>query len=119
MDLVRDVLDKLLIDRNHHPIGRVDGIVLLLEEGKPPRVTCIESGARTWSSRLHPRIGRLVRWMARRWGLKRGKPTRIGWDKVTDVGIEVKVDANADEMPTLAWEHWLRDHVVARLPGGK
>jgi hypothetical protein len=119
MYLVRDVLDNLLVDRNHDPLGRVDGIVLIVEEGKAPRVVQIEAGATAVADRLSRRFGRCVRAMARRWGLVRGRPTRIPWRKILSVGIEVKVDVKADQMPTLAWEHWLREHVVERIPGGK
>jgi hypothetical protein len=119
MHLVRDVLDKLMVDANHDPLGRVDGIVLIVEEGKPPRVVQIEAGATVIAERLNRRLGRWARGIARRWGLVRGRPTRIAWEKILSVGIEVKVDVKADAVPTTVWEHWLREHFVERLPGGK
>ena len=59
MDLVRDVLDELLRDRRGRKMGRVDGIVLELRDGEPPRVVALHSGLET----LARREGRLtVRW---------------------------------------------------------
>ena len=44
VDLVRDLLDKQLVDRRHEPMGRVDGVVLTFADGEQPRVTSLESG---------------------------------------------------------------------------
>jgi hypothetical protein len=119
MDLVRDVLDKQMVDRKQDPMGRADGIVLLVEDGRRPRVLYIEAGATVLARRLNARLGRWVCRIARRWGLRRGRPTRLDWSKVQSTGIELKIDVDADPLPALAWEHWLREHIVGRLPGGK
>ncbi len=37
--------------------------------------------------------------------------------KVTKIDINVEVDV--DEHPLLAWEEWLRDHIVGRIPFSK
>ena len=42
--LVRDVLDKQMLDKNECEIGRVDGIVLEFPEDAPPRVARLELG---------------------------------------------------------------------------
>jgi hypothetical protein len=119
--LVRDVLDKLLVDRQHDPIGRADGIVLLIDDADrdgQPRVQRIEAGAVLLADRLHWRLGRCVKAIARRWGLRAGRPTRLAWAKVQKVGIEVQVDVEADRCNTLAWEHWLREHFTKHLSRG-
>jgi len=117
--LVRDVLDKLIVDRNHDPIGNVDGVTILIDDAgsKPPRVVTINAGVTVLADRLHPRIGRWAKAVARRFGLVHGRPTRLRWRDVKSVGIEVSVDVVADEQPTLEWEHWLRERVVSRIPG--
>lgn len=101
MHLVADVLDKQIVDAKKVKLGKVDGLVIVMREGKPPRVAYIESGTAV---------------LARRLGLHvRAKPgCRIPWSKVTNVDIEVTVDV--DEHPLLAWEEWLREHVVGRIP---
>lgn len=119
MELVHDILDKQLIDPSHDPIGRADGIVLLLSDGHPPRLAYIEAGSTVLARRLHPRFGRWLRALAFRYGLRRGVPTRIPWRKVKKIGIEVECDVKADDTNALAWEHWLREHVVSHIPFSK
>ena len=68
MNLVRDCLDKQLRDREGRKMGRVDGLVMELDGEAQPRVTFIEVGAVAQAARLHPRLGRWVAALARRWG---------------------------------------------------
>src|SRR5438094_10064281 len=112
LHLVRDVLDKQLVDRRHDPLGRADGIVLVLEDDSPPRVATIESGAPVALSRVHPRLGRFASAIGRRFGLRRGSAMRISWAKIKSVGIELEVDLDAQRSAALRWEHWLFQHVT-------
>src|SRR5437762_7806215 len=67
MDLVRDLLDAQLVDRQDRQIGRVDGVLLEVRDGEPPRVAAMEVGAITLARRLHPALGRWLRRFAIRW----------------------------------------------------
>jgi hypothetical protein len=31
--------------------------------------------------------------------------------------VDVKVDLEAERTPALAWEHWIRRHIIGRIPG--
>ena len=112
MDLVRDLLDKQLIDRHGRRAGKVDGVVLDVRLGRPPRVAALEVGVATLARRVHPR---LERWLAQVSGRRR--PYRIPWARVRKVGLEVRVDLDATRTPIYALEHWLRRHVIGRIPG--
>lgn len=118
IDLIRDVLDNQIVDRNQRPMGKVDGIVVELREDQPPRLVGIETGATTLAHRLHPRIERWIANIEQSWGAKRSQPLRIAWSKIRDVGIDVEVDLVADQTPALAYEQWLRQHIVQHIPGG-
>ncbi|MCC5643816.1 hypothetical protein LC607_12835 [Nostoc sp. CHAB 5824] len=125
MDVIRDVLDNQLVDRNQRKIGKVDGIVMELRDAfggqslrEPPRLAYIEVGVTTLSRRLNPRLARLVAAIASKWGAKQSEPFRIPWSKVRDVGIDVEVDVEAEATPALGYEKWLRDRIIARIPGG-
>ena len=61
LHLVRDLLDDQLVDNRHDPMGRVDGVVLALGEGRQPRIAFIESGITVSSGRLSRRLGHWVR----------------------------------------------------------
>jgi sporulation protein YlmC with PRC-barrel domain len=115
--LVRDVLDKQLIDRNGLRCGKVDGIVLDTSGNGPPRVAFLQSGPVTLARRLGAWPARIAAWVARG-GPRGGEPYRIPWSRVSAVGREVKVDLDAERSKLLAGEHWLRHRVVEKL-GGK
>lgn len=118
MKLLRDLLDKQVVDREQVKIGKVDGLVAELRSGKPPRIIAIELGSITLARRLGARPGR---WMARLavklGGRQHGEPHRIAWHKVKDIGIDIEFDIDVRETSIFAWQDWLRDHVIGRIPG--
>jgi sporulation protein YlmC with PRC-barrel domain len=111
------ILDQQVVDRKGEQMGKVDGIMVQLREGKPPRVSHLVIGGGTAARRLHPRwAGWLLRWR-RRWGPKDDAALSVPWSKVRKVGIDVEVDVDAERTPALAWEHWVRDRIIGRIPG--
>jgi hypothetical protein len=118
MDLARDLLDKLLVDRNQRPIGRVDGLLLELRPNGPPRVAAMEVGVVTAARRLHPALGRWVRALAIRWSPVPMNPVRLSLQLFRDIGVDVELDIDAAKDPKLLrLEKWLKRHIVSRLPG--
>jgi sporulation protein YlmC with PRC-barrel domain len=117
VDLVRDVLDKQVRDRHGKKMGKVDGIVLELREGAPPRVAFLEIGPMTLARRLGTAAGRLARALDSGFGVGDGLPLRLTLAQVREIGIEVVVDVDAEQTRAWAWERWLRRHVIARIPG--
>ena len=118
MDLVRDVLDKRLVDREDCEMGRVDGLVMELGERSQPRITHIETGGKTLWMRLHPGIAKLAATLARTWGPKRAATVRIPWSHVVTAGKEIKLDVEARETGAIDWEIWIARHIIERIPGG-
>jgi hypothetical protein len=118
MDLVRDVLDKKLLDREDCPMGRVDGLVMEFGENSQPRITHIELGGSTLWTRVHPALGRLAVRLARAWGPKRPRVVRIPWARVMTAGRDIKLDVKAEETGAIDWELWIARHIIARIPGG-
>ena len=119
MLLVRDVLDKQMLDRDGEKMGKVDGLVLLVGEDGPPRVAYLEAGAPTLARRLGPGIGRWASRLAVKWGGAHPESWRIPWTKVREVTLDVRIDVKSDETRVNVVEDWLRVHVVEHLPGGK
>ncbi|HEX6904589.1 MAG TPA: hypothetical protein VF789_33075 [Thermoanaerobaculia bacterium] len=117
LDLARDVLDKLVVDREGTKMGRVDGLVIDLSGDGPPRVEAIEMGFVVLARRVHPRVERWVERL-RRWSVRRTARFRVPWEKVKEVtNYHVQVDLKALETPAFDWERWLRDRFVAKVPG--
>ena len=117
MDLVRDVLDKKLIDREDCDMGRVSGLLMHVSEKGQPRVTHILIGGPTLWMRLHPGFGRMSKRFAKMWGPKRDEPVKIPWSRVETVGRDVKLDVEAKETGALDWELWVARHIIERIPG--
>jgi len=113
--LGHDLLDNQVVDRREVALGKVDGVILRVEDGAPPRVVAIELGAAVAAHRLHRRLGR---WLdaavrRRRWPIGR---TRIPWSRVIGVDVDVRVDVDGDRTRVRALERWLRARVIARIP---
>lgn len=118
MDLVRDVLDKKLIDREQCEMGRVSGLLMHVSESGQPRVTHILIGGPTLWERLHPLFGRISVALARRWQPGHKDAVKIPWSRVETVGRQVKLDVEAKETGALNWELWIARHIIERIPGG-
>lgn len=108
------LLDRQLLDDDGAPVGIVDDLELDgveadvdIEPGSPPpHITAILSGQVVMTRILG------------------GAPPRsmlheIPWKQAASVGVTVHLTAS--ELPEDAdWvERWLRDHIVARIPGGR
>lgn len=118
MHLVRDVLDKKLLDREDCEMGRVDGLVMEVGERTQPRITHILLGGPTLWMRLHPGFARLAKRLARMWGPRRAELVRIPWSRVVTAGRDIRLDVKARQTGAIDWEIWVARHIVERIPGG-
>lgn len=118
MDLIRDVLDKKLVDREDCNMGRASGLIMQLGENTQPHITHILIGGPTLWMRIHPALGRISEKLSRLWGPKRKEPIRIPWSRVETVGRDIKLDVEAKDTGALDWEIWVARHFIERIPGG-
>lgn len=118
MYLVAEVLDQQLCDAKGRPAGRVDGIVLELRDGRPPRVAYVEVSPITFLSRLSRRLAHWYARWDRRFGKGRGVPFRIPWTRLTPKGPALEMDVDSEATPIPAVEDWLRVHIIEKIPGG-
>jgi sporulation protein YlmC with PRC-barrel domain len=116
-DVVRDILDKQLVDGRGRRIGKVDGLVLECADDEPPRLAFIEVGAMTLGRRLHPRLAAWAASLERRLGVGSGEPYRISFAKVRRIGCDVEVELDVEKTPILAWQRWMREHIIKHIPG--
>ena len=118
MRIVRDVLDKKLLDANNSEIGRVDGITLELRDGEPPRLTTLEMGGEILAARAARWLVTPTKWIAQHFGPHRGV-VRIDWKHVKQMGRDLYLDLLAGDTDALAWENWLVEKFIGRLPGSR
>jgi sporulation protein YlmC with PRC-barrel domain len=109
LDIVRQVLDRQIIDANQYNCGKVDDVELDLK-GKTPKVTALLIGNQHSSDRLPE----FARWLSRKL-FGRGS-TRIPWGDVSIISEEVKLTGHAadyglDERSGLVYK------LISKLPG--
>ena len=118
MDLIHELLDKQLIDRRGRNMGRVDGLVAEIRDGRPPRVCWMEQGSVTLVRRLHPALARAWQRIAGWLGLRLAG-SRLSLETIRDIGVDVELDVDAErDRSLLRGEKWIRRHIVNRIPGG-
>jgi hypothetical protein len=114
VDARLQVLDRQLHDHRDDPIGVVDDVDLAdvpigvdIATGTPaPRVTALVTG--------HVLATRIL-----------GGSTPISrlqfipWDLVDRLGVVLVLRPTAERPGSLWLEHWLRRHVIGRIPGGR
>lgn len=118
MDVVRDVLDKGVVDRNGREMGRVDGILLEQQPGQPLRLAAALIGPAALGDRLHPAVGRLVRHIERMFGLVQDRPARIDFADIDHVETKVRLRLAIGDTAVAAVEERLRSWLL-RLPGSR
>jgi len=116
--IVRDLLDKQIVDRNGREMGRVDRIVMAAVAGSQPTVIAIEVGASALGTRLGRAFGRWIAGILHGFGVDTGQPVRIHVSQILDAADKVKVDLAFGETPAANVERSLA-RLVSRLPGAR
>jgi hypothetical protein len=115
--LAHDVLDAQLVDRVQEKIGRVDALLLELEDERPPRVAAIVIGGAARAER----VGRWYVALRHAWRAlfrrREEHQSRIPFDKVRRIGDTIELDVEEQSLDSAHLERWLKQHVVCRIPG--
>jgi len=117
VQLSHEVIDTQLVDRHQEKIGRVDELLIELEDGKPPRVATIVIGGAA-------RARRVGRWMLachravhRLFGQREEHESRVPFAAVRCVADTIEIDVEGDTLDSMHLEHWLATHVICPIPG--
>lgn len=114
LDAELNLLDRQVLDRDDMPVVAIDDLELtdvpfdeVIEVGTPPPViTNLLSGAALWTRIFGGRP-------------PRSRLHRIPWNLVSRVGIVISLGVAGENLDVTWPERWARDHVVARIPGGR
>jgi len=117
MNVVRDCLDQLIVDRDGREMGRVDGLVLECGPGAPPRLSALLIGPSVLAHRLHPTLGRFVRALEKRAGLS-DRPTQVPFDAIERIHGKVMLRLSIRETSVEAIEQRFRNWLM-KLPGSR
>ncbi|MEO5815123.1 MAG: hypothetical protein ABIT20_07575 [Gemmatimonadaceae bacterium] len=99
-------------------IGRVDGLVLELEDGRPLRVATILVGGPVRDARIGAPVLWLTQLLRRMVGLTSDGISRIPFSAVREISHVIEVDVDDASLESEEVERWLCDHVIRRIPGG-
>ncbi len=117
--VVLDLLDRQIIDSTQQPVAKVDDVELRpAADGGPPRVAALLWGAEALGQRLGGLLGRSIAGTARRMRTGPPGPRRVEWARVAEWRYVLKLDGSVQDLElTPALEAWMRQHVIAPLPG--
>ena len=110
--LMRDIADSQLLDSQGERVTKVAGVEAESREDARPVVRTLLVGPEPLARRFGPRVGRL---MERITGGRR--EVRIPWERVEDVGPDVKLDISATATGATHAEDWVREKIIDRIPG--
>lgn len=115
MLLMREVVDKEIVDCHGFKAGKVDDLYLELRPGEPPIVSALVTGPGTLKPIFGRWMDRVVRWLRREMlgEIHDPQPQVLAWHHVDTIDVVVHVDIDrreADAMKTedAVWNRWLR-----------
>ncbi len=110
-----DLLDRQILDADGEPVGKVDDVEI--EDGT---VVALLSGQQALGERIGGRIGRWIAATARRMSEPPDQPpARIPVDLIAEVTSAVTLSVRRELLVDPPLETWLRDHLIARIPGAR
>jgi hypothetical protein len=111
------LLDRQLVDPDGLMAGKVDDVLLTFPDTGPPIVTEILAGPGALARRIGGRLGEWIASVHARLHSGSRDPASISFGVVGSIGDHVDVIVSRDLLGTFAFEEWVRDHVIRKLPG--
>jgi hypothetical protein len=114
LDAHLHLLDRQVLDVHGVPVAVVDDLELseipagqeIPPDTPPPVITALLSGP-TLATRIfggRPPESRML---------------RTPWVAIREIGVVIKLSVGRDTQDLFWTERWVRDHVIARIPGGR
>ena len=116
LHLSHDVIDSQLVDRHREKIGRIDELLLELEEGKPPRVATIVIGGRARARRVGGWMVACHRAVHALFGQHEEHESHVPFDAVRSIADTIELDVEGDALESMHLERWLATRVIGRIP---
>ena len=112
-----ELLDRQLVDPEGRMAGKVDDLELEVHDDGPPVVTAILAGPGALARRIGGRLGLWIASVHARLRTGEADPARISFGVVAKIDDHVTLTVSHEDVDTFAFEGWVRDHVIAKLPG--
>lgn len=100
------LLDRQIVGDSGEPVGIVDDLEIDAENPAEPVVTALLTGQVLFTRIFGGRP-------------PRAKLQALAWHDVDRIGTSIHLRPAADLTDNQWVEHWLRDHIIGRIPGGR
>lgn len=100
------LLDRQIVGDSGEPVGIVDDLEIDAENPAEPVVTALLTGQVLFTRIFGGRPSR-------------AKLQALAWHDVNRIGTSIRLRPAADLTDNQWVEHWLRDHIIGRIPGGR
>jgi hypothetical protein len=117
---VLHLLDRQIVDRDGVPVAKVDDLEFAepAEAGDLPILTDILCGQAALARRFNRRLGRGVELLRRVLDpTDEPGPARISFGVVIDIGPQLTIALERDQVAVTTVDRWLAREIVARIPG--
>jgi hypothetical protein len=117
---VLELLDRQLIDRDGHLVGKVDDVEFSLPDDPLalPQVVALLAGLGALGNHLGGDTGRALAAAERRLaGRSDQHPSRVDIADVHDIASAISLNLDSEEMDTNRAERWARDVIINKIPG--
>jgi sporulation protein YlmC with PRC-barrel domain len=111
------LLDRQIVDRYGREVGKVDDVEFGFGQDGTPYLAALLVGPQAYGPRIGGWLGRMVTGAARRLRLDPGGPLRIPLSVVDSAETAVRLTISRDLLVEPELEHWLREHLIGRIPG--
>jgi sporulation protein YlmC with PRC-barrel domain len=117
VDAALHLLDRQILDIDLLPVAKVDDVECTIREPDAlPIVTALLCGPAAWGPRVGGRLGAWIVAVHRRI-TGRNRPVRIPFQLVKRIESSVDLTIDRDASGAVALDHWVRRHVIGRIPG--
>lgn len=118
IDAHLELMDRQILDNDGMMIGKVDDVELEQRDDGRIYVTGFLCGPGALGPRFTGAMGSVIRdtW-SRLSG--RSEPARVDWSEVASVESAVKLGVSRRTAAVDGFEDWMREHVIAAIPGAE
>jgi sporulation protein YlmC with PRC-barrel domain len=119
VDAGLELLDRQLVDVEGRMVGNVDDLRLRWpDEDGPPFVDAILAGPGALSRRIGGRLGHWIASVhARLQDSDLEGTASISFGVVRSIGSDIRLTVRLDQLGTQRFQEWVRDRIVAKIPG--
>jgi sporulation protein YlmC with PRC-barrel domain len=112
-----ELLDRQVVDPDGMMAGKVDDLEIEVRDDGPPMVTDILSGPGALARRIGGPFGAWVASVHARLNGGDADPARISFGVVATIDDHVTITVSRTEVGSFAFEAWVRDHLISKIPG--